>query len=106
MVAPGQYAETINHYRLLRTLEDMFGLPHTGGTVTQTPIVDVWTTCTTLCPADFNCDGVVNPDDLSDYIGAYFNQPPGAGADFNADGVENPDDLSDYINAFFEAPCG
>jgi hypothetical protein len=51
--------------------------------------------------ADFNADGVVNPDDLSDFITAFFSAPPGAGADFNGDGVVNPDDLSDFITAFF-----
>jgi len=54
------------------------------------------------CPADFNADGSLNPDDLSDYINAYFDTPAGAGADFNADGIVNPDDLSDFINAFFD----
>jgi len=52
-------------------------------------------------PADFNGDGVVNPDDLSDYINCFFNEPPCPGADFNGDGLVNPDDLSDFINAFF-----
>jgi len=56
--------------------------------------------CTT-CPADFNQDGELNPDDLADYIGAYFAQPAGAGSDFNLDGETNPDDLADYIGAFF-----
>jgi hypothetical protein len=50
---------------------------------------------------DFNGDGLVNPDDLSDYITAYFESPPGPAADFNLDGLVNPDDLSDYITAYF-----
>jgi len=57
------------------------------------------------CPADFNADGELNPDDLADYIGAYFAVPPGSGADYNADGEVNPDDLADFIGAFF-AGCG
>jgi len=24
------------------------------------------------CPADFNADGVTDPDDLADFIGAFF----------------------------------
>ena len=56
---------------------------------------------TPLCPADFNGDGATDPDDLSDYISCYFEQPPCPGADFNLDGDINPDDLSDYINAYF-----
>ena len=54
------------------------------------------------CLADFNADGLLNPDDLADYINAFFNEPPDAAADFNADDLINPDDLSDYINAYFD----
>ena len=53
------------------------------------------------CLADFNGDNELNPDDLADYIAAYFSQPPALGADFNDDNEVNPDDLSDYINAYF-----
>jgi hypothetical protein len=61
------------------------------------------------CPADFNDDGFVNPDDLADYITCFFLQvqfpgtcPP---ADFNQDLFVNPDDLADYITTFFNLPC-
>ncbi len=30
MVKPGKYAQPVNHFNTLRTLEDMYGLPHTG----------------------------------------------------------------------------
>jgi hypothetical protein len=57
------------------------------------------------CPADFNSDGFVNPDDLSDYITCFFLQVQFPGtcpqADFNVDGFVNPDDLSDFITVFF-----
>jgi len=56
---------------------------------------------TQLCPADFNADGELNPDDLADFIGAFFAQPPAPGSDFNADGTSDPDDLADFIGAFF-----
>ncbi len=56
------------------------------------------------CPADFNGDGNLDPDDLSDYIGCYFT-PPCAGEDFNGDGNRDPDDLSDYIGAYFSGGC-
>jgi len=58
------------------------------------------------CPADFNLDGVVNPDDLADYIGCFFAVPACAAADFNQSGTVDPDDLADYIGAYFGAPCG
>lgn len=53
------------------------------------------------CLADFNGDGSLDPDDLSDYIGCFFTAPPCPQADFNNDGNADPDDLSDYIGAFF-----
>jgi phosphatidylinositol-3-phosphatase len=42
-VRPGSYSETIDHYAVLRTIEDMYGLPHAGASATATPITDVWT---------------------------------------------------------------
>jgi len=53
------------------------------------------------CPADFNGDGNLDPDDLSDYISCFFAQPPCPRADFSNDGITDPDDLADYIGAFF-----
>ncbi len=53
------------------------------------------------CRADFNGDGTLNADDLSDYFTGYFNDPPDNRADFNFDGVTNSDDISDYIVAYF-----
>src|SRR5215831_909396 len=37
-VVPGQYSQTIDHYNVLRTLENMYGLPHDAGSVSATPI--------------------------------------------------------------------
>jgi hypothetical protein len=42
MVTPGQYATQITHYTLLRTLEDMYGLPYAGASAGATPITYVW----------------------------------------------------------------
>jgi hypothetical protein len=42
MVRAGAYSETINHYRLLRTLEDMYGLPAIGASGGAAPITSVW----------------------------------------------------------------
>ncbi len=42
MVRTGAYAESINHYRVLRTLEDMYHLPYAGASAQATPITDVW----------------------------------------------------------------
>jgi hypothetical protein len=42
MVVPGSYGETINHFRVLRTLEGMYGLPAAGASASAAPITDVW----------------------------------------------------------------
>jgi hypothetical protein len=42
MVNPGRYSQSINHYNVLRTLEEMYGLPHAANSATALPITDVW----------------------------------------------------------------
>jgi hypothetical protein len=42
-VKPGTYSETINHYSVLRTLEDFYGLPYAGSSATAAPITDIFT---------------------------------------------------------------
>lgn len=42
MVKPGKYTETIHHYNVLRTIEQMYKLPYLGQAATATPITDVW----------------------------------------------------------------
>ena len=44
MVKPGSYPEPVNHLHLLRTLEDLYGLPYAGESANVAPIVDVWVT--------------------------------------------------------------
>ena len=53
------------------------------------------------CTADYNGDGFLDPDDLSDYISCYFSSPACGRADWNHDGFTDPDDLSDYISLYF-----
>jgi hypothetical protein len=43
MVQAGQYGESINHYNVLRTIEDMYALPYAGSTAQAASITDVWT---------------------------------------------------------------
>jgi acid phosphatase len=42
MVKPGRYGAPIDHYNVLRTLEDMYGLPHTGHAGAVMPIASCW----------------------------------------------------------------
>jgi phosphatidylinositol-3-phosphatase len=41
-VQPGNYAEQINHYSVLSTLEQMYGLPKTGYAAGAAPITTIW----------------------------------------------------------------
>ncbi|MBN9102787.1 MULTISPECIES: alkaline phosphatase family protein [unclassified Pseudonocardia] len=43
MVRPGTSTQTIDHYDVLRTLEDMYGLPALGSTDTARPLTGIWT---------------------------------------------------------------
>jgi phospholipase C len=42
MVKPGRYSEQINHYSVLRTIEDMYGLPALNESANVGAISDVW----------------------------------------------------------------
>jgi acid phosphatase len=42
MVKPGRYAERIDHYRVLRTLEAAYHLAPTGNAASVAPIADCW----------------------------------------------------------------
>lgn len=41
-VRPGSYNEQINHYNVLSTIEQMYGLPKTGYAASAPPITDIW----------------------------------------------------------------
>lgn len=43
MVTQGQNATGINHYNVLRTIEDMYGLVHSGNAANASPIHGCWT---------------------------------------------------------------
>lgn len=42
-VRPGKYSEHVNHYNVLRTIEEAYGLPFDGAAVSAAPITDIWT---------------------------------------------------------------
>ncbi|MFB6468129.1 alkaline phosphatase family protein [Cytobacillus sp. Hz8] len=42
MVKEGQYNIDVNHFNLLRTVEDIYGLSHAGKAKTSKPIMGVW----------------------------------------------------------------
>ena len=41
-IRAGNYSETVTHYRVLRTLEDMYGVAHAGNSANVAPITDVF----------------------------------------------------------------
>jgi hypothetical protein len=42
MVRAGRYPERIDHFRVLRTLEDLYGLAPTGKAASAAPITGIW----------------------------------------------------------------
>lgn len=42
-VRPGRYTQRIDHYSVLRMLEDLYGLARAGASATAAPITGVWT---------------------------------------------------------------
>jgi len=42
MVKKGVYDSDVNHYNLLRTIEDIYGLSHAGNAKTSEPIKEIW----------------------------------------------------------------
>lgn len=42
MVKTGRFDENLNHFNLLRTIEDVYGLAHAGESKTVKPIVSIW----------------------------------------------------------------
>ncbi|MBS2962257.1 putative Ig domain-containing protein [Actinocrinis puniceicyclus] len=63
-VKPGTYGETINHYDVLRTIEDFYNLGHAGSSASATPITDAFTGATTQ-----NTVTVTNPGGQSATVG-------------------------------------
>jgi phosphoesterase family protein len=61
MVRTGAVSETINHYRVLRTLEDMYGLPAIAASGGAAPITDVWVGAGAATPTTVPPTGAVPP---------------------------------------------
>jgi hypothetical protein len=58
-VKPGNYSATLNHYNLLRTIEDMYGLSHLGNAASAAPITGVWKGSTPTPPPSPGATSVV-----------------------------------------------
>jgi hypothetical protein len=42
MVQAGRYGQRITHYNVLRTIEELYGLSHSGASAVATPITHIW----------------------------------------------------------------
>lgn len=42
MVQAGRYEQRITHYNVLRTIEEFYGLSHSGASANATPIIHIW----------------------------------------------------------------
>jgi phosphatidylinositol-3-phosphatase len=42
IVKPGEYTDSICHYHILRTIEDMYGLPYAGNAAASSPVLSCW----------------------------------------------------------------
>jgi hypothetical protein len=42
MVVPADYGTSVDHYGVLRTLEDLYALPPTGSAASAAPIAEIW----------------------------------------------------------------
>ncbi len=102
MVVPGPYGQTINHYSVLRTLEDMFGLAHDAGSSTATSITGLWV----QPPCYPNCDASTAPPTLNVLDFSCFLNSYAAGDSYaNCDGsttapVLNVLDFACFLNRF------
>ena len=67
-VKPGAYGETINHYNVLRTIEDFYNLGYAGSSSSATPITDAFTSGPTQ-----NSVTVTNPGGQSGTLGTAAN---------------------------------
>jgi hypothetical protein len=105
MVKQGQFSETINHFNVLRTLEDLYGLTHAGSAASATPISDVWKQATpdftvTASPASLSVtQGTSGSSTISTTVSGGFNSavslsasglPAGVTASFSPTSIAAP----------------
>lgn len=98
LVHAGVSGQSIDHLGVLRTIEQMYGLPLLGGSATADPLATDARGALMPIPAllagDANNDGKVDFADLLS-VGQHYGQPGAAwsAGDFNADGAVGFDDL-------------
>ena len=91
MIKPGTYSQTINHFSVLRTIEDLYGLGHIGAAVNATTISNAFH----LLPGDVNDDAMINSGDFAT-LASHFNSSGQSwtSGDFTGDGIVNALDFN------------
>lgn len=112
MVKQGQFAEHINHFNVLRTIEDLYGLTHAGAAANATAITDVWQAVApaftlTASPTAVNVSqGGTASSTVTTTIGGGFNSavsltisglPSGVTASFNPASIAAPGNGSSTV---------
>ncbi len=80
-------AQAVNHYSILRTLEDMYSLPHDAGSVTALPVTGIWSTpsCYPNCDASTTTP-VLTANDFQCFLNSFALGSSAA----NCDGSTTP----------------
>jgi PKD repeat protein len=85
------YTETVNHYNLLRTIEDAFGLPGIGASASASPLLDIWAA----------------PVGNQAPVAAFSSSCSGLGCTLNGSGSVDPDgSISSYAWVFGDSQTG
>jgi hypothetical protein len=77
MVLPGQYSQMINHFNVLRTLEEMYGLPYACLSVNYTAISNCWSSVSTKETIKPDAGFHLYPNPTSDKLSIEYNTPAG-----------------------------
>ncbi len=74
-VIRGQYSEHIDHYTVLRTLEDMYSLPYAGSSASSTPITNCWTATSSIENSDNSESVNIFPNPAAESITLEYFSP-------------------------------
>ena len=87
MVNGGVYSDSINHYSVLRTIEDIYGLPYAGNAASALPITNCWKDVNEINEPEYaEKEVVMYPNPASDFI--YIDNSIGSQLElFRLDGI-------------------